>query len=1396
MNAHYMDGGLHHRSSRVASNNDPRPANINNINNGSTNMVRPSRLFHSYNPYHGNRPNNNNSGGKFTISISRALQCIFLVLIIGYVSLLLYTHALWSHTDSNDVNANDNHLTHGVDGWNNNAQQQQQQINSGGVRSSLSNRDGYKEHSRYNNIDNGKVVGNDDDDATSNSVDQATNEQQEQQYDDYRITSLHDVFFRTRQRQRKKKRSSSSRSSKETSRQPPPEIPFAFDTSRQHHYHSTEKDVPSKSVVSNNNVRNGNQQYYLDKAKREQKERRQNRKRRTTPPLPSSTQQESQDAPPIWYNLDHSSYNTVSINQKRWEINNNHDGYNTASSPQLDTNTILCGKYAQQASYNHPQNYYHPPSLSSSTTTHQPLPLNSQSKVLITGILSPLGFHLTLALHRQCNITNFIGIDSQMPNDPLSRLEMQDRLEVLLDELSTTTTNTNGKKESSSSSGKSLWHVPFLGLESKHPAKNEPRWRVEERERREKLLVKMRRFSHGSIVDHDVYEKYGIPPSPGVNKDGYGTLDLIAEYRPTHIVHLAGTQSDSLLNSKRYYDPQKKKTEGEGDDDGESSISSRPHLYELRMGMVGMEQLLSSAVAQTMIPPPPSESLSGNTALRTTPPPPHVVYASSYDARYYSETSKRLTSQQQHHNNNRNKEIMLGEEEQLTNRKHHVPPRGFHGVSHLIDEILASTYHGLHGLQAIGLRFDAIYGPRGFGVPSTSVPILNVNRMRKNVGVSPDVALAEVEVRRMYRKWMRMVVEEYEEEEESSLMEESGWLHASHHPRDFVFVEDAVGAIMAAMQYRAVQGSHPTTFNIGSGEMNTLSAFADKIQQVAFDDKRPNKSVSKSVIDVERSNAARSAGFTSNEYLGWSAQTTLKDGVAKLLAWHLDRALPFFPSSTLDEEEVDYSESEGVMKHMDGKDLLSKNNVESCSTQEGDATCLLEQHTSYPCASECSTMTCTSSIFDAVLPIVHDTTEGCYMVLYTAPLGYDVESLDVETEYSDSGSTFEYHEGTVCTIAFVPSESTLVKNVIEDLPVNAQSMLDTSPSDSYSTKLKKLNGHLAHKGFLLIFVDGATHPLSPEVTLLPKLAPARLFHSSVRRAMYVDESFSHTPYPEDALFLSTETYRGVTKSRTIKGHDEKGRETKYKLPEEPQRYAVMLASQMRDISTGEGHTVSLRDATRAMMDEKGYESDAHEPKEVRAQREFYERGRALINSMQLRSSDPAHRHKIEIKDFIRSKWVLYNLKLEEGHHVRCEWYKEHGRWAGSNTLDSGMDHLSFAYVMAKRELSRKIVSEEPLPKELSLTEKVIKAATDAHEWHPVFLGGGSKIPLHDSFKASAAQAIPLNIADRPEFELDKVVPETVSLDTKTSYFVRIMSDEVMLKARKNWAKFIAKFEKH
>ena len=90
---------------------------------------------------------------------------------------------------------------------------------------------------------------------------------------------------------------------------------------------------------------------------------------------------------------------------------------------------------------------------------------------------------------------------------------------------------------------------------------------------------------------------------------------------------------------------------------------------------------------------------------------------------------------------------------------------------------------------------------------------------------------------------------------------------------------DAVGAIITAMQYNPVDGS-PTTFNIGSGEMSNLASLADGIQELA--DVEFHRTPTKDVIDVEQSSAARAASLSSNDYLGWSATTSLKDGAASI----------------------------------------------------------------------------------------------------------------------------------------------------------------------------------------------------------------------------------------------------------------------------------------------------------------------------------------------------------------------------------------------------------------------------------------------------------------------------------------------------------------------------------
>jgi hypothetical protein len=585
-------------------------------------------------------------------------------------------------------------------------------------------------------------------------------------------------------------------------------------------------------------------------------------------------------------------------------------------------------------------------------------------------------------------------------------------------------------------------------------------------------------------------------------------------------------------------------------------------------------------------------------------------------------------------------------------------------------------------------------------------------------------------------------------------------------------IQDAVGAVIAAMQYRAV-GDSPSTFNIGSGEMSTLSSLSDVIDQLSSVDGTVTSgkhTSAKSVIDVELSSAARYAALDSREYLQWSATTTLQDGAAKTLAWHLDRALPFFPPS-----------DDGSWP-MDGEDILSRRGITNC-LQRGDRNCLRETPT-LPCSSECSTKTCVPSAFDDVAKLSRAVTEDCEAVLYTTSLGYDVRKLRLQTQYSDGQEQKKNNEPTLCTIAFVPRESRLVQSVIEKVPPDSleKMNLELSEDSDYETKVRKLSGHLVHQGWLLVFVDGATEPLAAEELFMPKLSPRGLFHPNVRRAMFVDENFSSTPMPDDALFLASEMSRGKVKKRTVMGPNEDGKKIKYKLPEEPPRTAVMMVAPMRNLQKFDTHPMPLREITKHLLKEVGAEEDSPEPKEVRVQRVFYERARGMINSFDLRSLDDVARHKIEIKDFIRSRWILHDLKEEEGHQLRCEWYREHVRW------NTHLDQLSFAYVMAKRELTRKVITEQPLQTEVekkTLLQMVIDAKSDAKEWHPIFSGEGTTLPIHHSLMTP--EAIPQSLEDQHEITED--APESIAEDDgSNTFYVRIMSDERMVDARKAWSK--------
>ena len=169
-----------------------------------------------------------------------------------------------------------------------------------------------------------------------------------------------------------------------------------------------------------------------------------------------------------------------------------------------------------------------------------------------------------------------------MPNDSLSRLEHQERLAVLMEELKDM---------------KPL-QVPFLGVESKQRGKRSARQEREGNAREEALMSIFVKGSAAKLMEEYTnvptqYElpkrKFGIPLSPGTHHSGFGPLEILLEYRPTHVVHLAGTQSDSFLTAK---DAGVSTFNNKVDEDEailKYSISNKPHLYDLRMGSTGME---------------------------------------------------------------------------------------------------------------------------------------------------------------------------------------------------------------------------------------------------------------------------------------------------------------------------------------------------------------------------------------------------------------------------------------------------------------------------------------------------------------------------------------------------------------------------------------------------------------------------------------------------------------------------------------------------------------------------------------------------------------------------------------------------------------------------------------
>ena len=393
----------------------------------------------------------------------------------------------------------------------------------------------------------------------------------------------------------------------------------------------------------------------------------------------------------------------------------------------------------------------------------------------------------------------------------------------------------------------------------------------------------------------------------------------------------------------------------------------------------------------------------------------------------------------------------------------------------------------------------------------------------------------------------------------------------------------------------------------------------------------------------------------------------------------------------------------------------------------------------------------------------------------------------------------------MCNFAFVPRDSDLVSMVSDKVPSEQLAKFGIEPKDSDKSnndlrnrKLDVLNGRLLYRGWILIWLEDGMEELSASDASLLKLSPSKFFHPTVKYGLFVEDNFKVSPNLEDILFLVDQMHRPKLEDRSLKKHvsvdTPNGPVTtklKFKVPAEPARRAAILFSPLRfpniddplieKFKSGE-KKLTLAHASKFMRYEVGYQFKDKESPSLRRQREFYERIPSYINKRNELRSPFEPWYQFSMRHWVRSRWVLHDFTLEESRLLRCDWYQEHLQWGND------LDQLSFAKVMAMREIKRRIAHQEPDDHVKTFIQQhpELHDLTDSYEWHDMESEVNKlyRDPLNWN-----PHRLPSTLATAAD-ELE----EDPSTD-ETPIYVRIMSERVMDISRKVWNRVRKKLAK-
>ena len=374
----------------------------------------------------------------------------------------------------------------------------------------------------------------------------------------------------------------------------------------------------------------------------------------------------------------------------------------------------------------------------------------------------------------------------------------------------------------------------------------------------------------------------------------------------------------------------------------------------------------------------------------------------------------------------------------------------------------------------------------------------------------------------------------------------------------------------------------------------------------------------------------------------------LDTSILPILSYNYKRAKPYRDPTDFHASQIENRKTSTLALNNTRHHLIWNENTENGAFSQLER----RQHNIFPCISVCASFVeCKSSIWDSIAPISKRLTKDCKFLLYTADFSPTLSELPM---VRDQIYKKEWPRESFCQLAFVSSNSTIVKNTIQkEVTLKGE---DASTNET----AEEWNGQLSSNRWILVWVEGNDELMHQADLMIPKTNPESLLSLDVVYVFYIEPQH-YKVIPPLQLFYEMTEQTSIAAQRT----DE------YLIPEKHVAFFTHAYNESAFEHLDVTKSDYVSEATKIII-EQNNKTSLHNEGAFQAFKSSRQNEAYSISLIWQKEAGV----EFELIDTALMLYPVHNIRSRQ---FRCEWYEEQLVWSNDNNRN--LEALSLSFVL-------------------------------------------------------------------------------------------------------------------